>query len=526
MKKKAVAYCRVSTKEQKDKGFSIEGQELAIKNYCNRHNIEIVEIFCEDHSAKNFERPTYTKLYKYLKLHKAEIDFLLVHKWDRFSRNILGSYAEIDKIRALGIEINAVDNWVDHSIPESSYILGFQIISAEVENTKISTRTKFGTRQALRSGRFVNRPPIGYSSGKDSSGKSLIKPHPELSSLVKQLLEDYSTGNYSQQEILKTYKPKGLNINTSTLSRLLTNVLYMGKVVLPAHKDEPEMLITGLHEPLINEDVFYRIQRIKNGGKNLKKYNKANNPFFPLTGFLTCPNCGNRMYGSVSNNGKSKKHTRTYYYYQCNSGNKCPMYTNEILHTALIKELKRVKPSRGITQVLESMLISEYKNTNNERVKQLERTNILIQEKEDLRSKLTLMLAQRNIEQIDYNNAITSIKKDIMILEANKTDFNNYQKDLDKFVNFGISLMVNMESLFTLGNVDTKKKILGSIFSDKLIFEKNCFRTLPFNEAISLFSRYNKDFESLGKKKGGTFKGSSHSVPGVGIEPTHRSTRV
>lgn len=201
--KKAVVYCRVSTQEQKDKGFSLEDQEFAIQNYCSHHEIEIVKVFHEDNSAKTFDRPTYKKVYNYLKLHKNEVDFLIFHKWDRFSRNTSEAYAEKKKFEALGIEINAVDNWIDHSIPESSFMLGFQLISAEVENTKISERTKFGTRQAIRGGRFVNRPPIGYISGKDSSGKSLIKPHPELGPLVKKMLEDYSSGNYSQQEILK-----------------------------------------------------------------------------------------------------------------------------------------------------------------------------------------------------------------------------------------------------------------------------------------------------------------------------------
>lgn len=286
------------------------------------------------------------------------------------------------------------------------------------------------------------------------------------------------------------------------------------------------MLITGIHEPLIREEIFYRIQRIKNPDKYTKKYSKANNPFFPLTGFLICPECESRMYGSASNNGKAKRHIRTYYYYQCNSGRKCPRYTNEIVHAALIAALKEIKPSKGIIQVMETMLISEYKNANDERIKQLENANKEIRDKEALRSKLTVMLAQGNIEQIDYNNTISAIKKDVMILEANKADFNSFQKDLDKFVGFGISLMLNLENLFTLGNTETKKKLLGSILSEKLIFENNNFRTLHFNEAISLFCKYNKGFRQLENKKGDSFSRVSRSVPRVGIEPTHRSTRV
>jgi hypothetical protein len=42
-------------------------------------------------------------------------------------------------------------------------------------------------------------------------------------------------------------------------------------VLVPAFKTEPETLIDGLHIPIISKEVFYIVQRVKNG--NRKQYN-------------------------------------------------------------------------------------------------------------------------------------------------------------------------------------------------------------------------------------------------------------
>ena len=45
MTKRAVIYCRVSTKEQKDSGTSLDKQEEACRKYAKAHGFEIVGTF-------------------------------------------------------------------------------------------------------------------------------------------------------------------------------------------------------------------------------------------------------------------------------------------------------------------------------------------------------------------------------------------------------------------------------------------------------------------------------------------------
>ena len=89
--KTAVIMSRVSSDEQAQ-GYSLGVQEVSLTKYCEKNNIIIVQKFREDYSAKDFNRPEFTKFLTYARKHKGQIDYLLVTSWDRFSRNITDAF--------------------------------------------------------------------------------------------------------------------------------------------------------------------------------------------------------------------------------------------------------------------------------------------------------------------------------------------------------------------------------------------------------------------------------------------------
>ena len=103
MRKRAALMTRVSSDEQA-KGYSLDVQSEALENYCERHDIEIVYSFREDHSAKSFDRPAFKEFLEHLKKNKGGIDLLLFTTWDRFSRNAMDAYHMIDRLKKLGVE--------------------------------------------------------------------------------------------------------------------------------------------------------------------------------------------------------------------------------------------------------------------------------------------------------------------------------------------------------------------------------------------------------------------------------------
>ena len=44
--------------------------------------------------------------------------------------------------------------------------------------------------------------------------------------------------------------------------------MYCGKIIVPKYKDEEGFTAQGIHEPLISEVLFYRVQEVLNGRGN------------------------------------------------------------------------------------------------------------------------------------------------------------------------------------------------------------------------------------------------------------------
>src|SRR3989344_2836087 len=71
MKTKSVSYCRVSSKEQEETGYSLPSQEKLMQEYADRKIFEMAKIFSE----------------MMVYLAKNKIDILLCEKVDRITRN-------------------------------------------------------------------------------------------------------------------------------------------------------------------------------------------------------------------------------------------------------------------------------------------------------------------------------------------------------------------------------------------------------------------------------------------------------
>lgn len=46
----------------------------------------------------------------------------------------------------------------------------------------------------------------------------------------------------------------------------------MGKIVVPAHEEEPKVLVEGVHAGIVTEELFYQVQNILSNRK--RKSNK------------------------------------------------------------------------------------------------------------------------------------------------------------------------------------------------------------------------------------------------------------
>ena len=226
--KRAILYRRVSTTEQKKHGFSLSEQKHRLLEFCEDNLMFVVKQFEEDYSAKDFNRPEFIKLLEFVKQNKNDIDYLLVQKWDRFSRNVSEALNFINLFENLGIEINAIDEWIDYEDENQFLMLTLNLTMPEIDNRRRSKKVISGMRRAMKEGRWINRSPKGYVKGRDELDKPLIRPDAKIAKLITELFNDFALGIYSQNEVRLMSKYKELRLSKSNLSRLLTQVAYAG----------------------------------------------------------------------------------------------------------------------------------------------------------------------------------------------------------------------------------------------------------------------------------------------------------
>lgn len=412
--KKAYLYVRVSTDEQKRKGYSLPEQEDRLLKYCDYNGIEVKGIFREDFSAKNFNRPEWKKLIAIIKKNSSEGNNILFIKWDRFSRNVEYAYEMIGILRKYNTIAMAIDQPIDFSVPESTVMLAVYLSVPEAENTRRALNTANGMRRAKQLGRYPNKAPRGLINLTALDGKKYIAPNQPEAGIIKWVFQQLVKNSYKLEEVRRMACAKGLKCSRSYFVRLIRNPVYCGLIPLSSNSGELEM-IKGIHDPLVSEALFYEVQNIINTKRKLTcKADELKTMFF-LKGYLTCPVCNQKLRGSFSR-GSSKR----YPYYHCSKGCKTRINAG-LVNNNYDSKLQHLILSEKAIELFS--LILEDTNVSTQKVEFLQERKTLLkqlEEQESVLSKVRKLFVADKLKFDDfrelkkeYQTLTSSLKKEL-----------------------------------------------------------------------------------------------------------------
>ena len=515
--KRAILYRRVSTAEQRKVGQSLDYQRDSLHRFCNSHGLEIVREFQEDYSAKNFEdRSVYQELERFAQMHRHQIDFLLLTKIDRFSRNMAQTIAKVEQFKRWGIEVNFIEEWFNWSDPGAFITQVIHMALPENENLIKASRTKAGMHQALKEGRYVGRQPIGYVPGKDEVGKPLMQLDVAKAPLVRQLFNLYATGRFSQNQLLKDSRFVSLNLTKSSLSRLLINPLYSGRVIVPEFNGEEERTVLGLHEAIVTPQIFEKVQMIRGRKQKAAPKTQKRNPELPLRGHLKCPSCGRNLTGSGSRGKSGKRH----FYYHCEKRYGCSYRGRRNEHHNAFEDLvKVIQPTTGVIALFEAVLRDVFNSKHNSIEQGLKGAETRLKTLENKREMLLEKLLEGVVSNGHYKSG--SARLDIQIEEV-KSEIDQLKETdsgIENFIPFGISLISNLNGVFNSASIETKHQLLSSILAEKLELKGGKYRTPVFKEGFDLIFQSVNQLQSENQKTGDRIAAISRLVPGAGLEP-------
>lgn len=333
----AAVYIRVSTEDQAREGYSLDAQLKGIKDFARKNDM-IVEpefIFKDEgiSGRKAEKRPAFMEMIKRAKAKPKKFDVILVHKFDRFSRNREDSIVYKSMLKKeYGINVISISEPLDPDDKMSVIMEAFLEAMAEYYSINLSGEVKKGQIEKHSSGELQTRPSFGYIA---LENKLVIEP--TEAQIVKLIFEQYAYENISMMKIAKNVN--ALNIKTKngnrfenrTIYYILNNPVYIGKLkYTPGRRkdtydfDDPNtILVDGKHEPIINIDLWNEVQMKLSKNSKWKKPHQHvdDNPKHWTKGLVRCKECGCTMVTQ----GKSKLRCNGYNKGKCSNSTTLPI---------------------------------------------------------------------------------------------------------------------------------------------------------------------------------------------------------
>jgi site-specific DNA recombinase len=318
----AIIYARVSTDEQAEKGYSLQSQVKACREYASDHNLNIVAEITDDFTGTTLDRPGFNELESLLV--RKEAQAIVITEADRLSRNAADTLAIYDEWADVGIELHFCDSGQVNFGEESILVNGLPVLVAQYERVKTRKRTMKGRYDKAMSGKPVmnGTPPYGYRRRGFREDAELVKYEPELK-VVCDIFEWYTKGNgtgspMSLRKIAKKLNELGVPSTSPSkewtltrIRRILYNEIYAGvtyygkrrtrnkggKTIVIAHLPKEQWIAIPVpHLAVIDKQTFEAVQSRKERNKQLQLRNGKRR--YLMSGHFRCGNCGQVMVGS------------------------------------------------------------------------------------------------------------------------------------------------------------------------------------------------------------------------------------
>jgi len=466
--KKAVIYCRVSTREQVEEGNSLVTQEKICKEYALKNSYDIAHIFVEQgESAKTADRTELKKLLTYCADKKNNISAVITYKLDRISRNT-DDYSQIRiLLKRYKVEIKSTSEYFENT-PAGRFMENIIANVAQFDNDVRTERSVNGLKEAMREGRYVWIAPYGYDNVR-VLGKATITQN-EKALVIRKTFEEVAKSYETSEVVRKKMTEEGLvnklekPISKSQFYRILKNEVYTGWIIKFGERHK------GLFEPIITEELFEQVQRVlrRRGGRS-REYNVLN-PDFPLRRFVTHSE-GWRLTGCWSQ-GRRQKYP--YYRYRAARGLEFKKSVLEDTFKSFMDQYCFNEQHFGALQdALEENLVKATKEKQSKR-EQLnhhitdlkERQGALIQK--NLQGVISDTILRQQLENIGQEMFDTEVE--LSALPERKTSAN-------RLIEFSRRFLKSPSEIWAQSSFSTKIKLQWFEFPKGVHFDGHVFRT-------------------------------------------------
>ncbi|EGT3619533.1 recombinase family protein [Clostridium perfringens] len=329
-------YCRVSTEEQSENGYSVDEQERLLEEWCKKMGYVIYKCYSDRGiSGKNIkDRPALKELLSDAKAGK--FDMVISWKINRISRKLEDVLKIVNLLEKNNITFKSYSEPFETDTPAGRMQFQMMALIGEFERGTIAQNVKMGMIAKAKSGNWCGGRVLGYdlvpnnSPEEEKKGKNKLEINEKEAEIVRFIFNEYSKGKGYKAITNKMNKlgyktKKGNNFSVGSIRDILTNPVYIGEIRYNVRQNWSEkrrrninpnpIRVKGKHEAIIDRELWDKVQLILESKKG--KPSRIYDGEYPLTGILRCPKCGAGMVISRTTNTLADGTKKRIAYYCC-----------------------------------------------------------------------------------------------------------------------------------------------------------------------------------------------------------------
>ncbi len=515
----ALVYYRVSDPRQMQTG-NIEQQKPAVEALCASRGWKILKRFEEQHSAyadAAFRRDAFAEMMQYCRDNRGKIGHVVVWDVKRFARSVEAFLTFQAELNTMGIQVEILN------LPPETTAIGrlVRVFMAAIAEHGSAVDAEASTRGMLvaqrERGTWTHQAPLGYCTNPVPRSAPCMFVDKTQGPIVRTMLEEFSTGRWTQTEVFARAARKGLrtmrgNGNPPAQSRarvMLTNIVYTARM----RDVETGDILQGNWEPLISVDTFEKNQSLlgcDNGhdkagsnGNGARAYRRLREDF-ALKSTVHCAGCGEFLTAYWN----KKKGTA---YYRCFKPDCHQIHVRkEILEGEFLNLLDRVQPTTEYLEKTREHVLEVFARSKRAKLASRKKAESEIKRVQDKRQILVdAFLFARTIDEPTYRAQLQRLDaQEQKLLGDIETAQRAASVDVERMLGMAMRNLTDFRRRWEHGSLEMKMSVQHVAFPDGLKFDGKHFLT----PVTGIFC---KDLQRTRKQKYGM-------APRAGIEPASK----
>ena len=536
-------YCRVSTEEQSENGYSIDEQERLLEEWCKKMGYVIYKCYSDRGiSGKNIkDRPALKELLSDAKAGK--FDMVISWKINRVSRKLEDVLKIVNLLEKNNITFKSYSEPFETDTPAGRMQFQMMALIGEFERGTIAQNVKMGMIAKAKSGNWCGGRVLGYdlvpnnSPEEEKKGKNKLKINEKEAEIVRFIFNEYSKGKgykaiTNQINKLGYKTKKGNDFSVGSIRDILTNPVYIGEIRYNVRQNWSEkrrrninpnpIRVKGKHEAIIDRELWDKVQLILESKKG--KTSIIYDGEYPITGIVICPKCGAGMVISRTTNTLADGSKKRIAYYCC--GN----WKNKGTSVCNSNTIRVDKANEYVFKKIEELVSNEamikavVKNINKERKDKVKPAKRLLGdidkelEKLDKRKRKIFEAYEDDIlTKEEFQTRKNELNEKIRILEEEKKPLlNTISEEVSEEIPYEFikDILMNFSKILNSSvSREQQKKLLHMIISEITMNESREIESIKLNINDKLV-------EYLVKEGGVPIKGipSSFMLINVGLK--------